>query len=254
MTRSSSAPLFTTPVLAPVAVLHASSVPASKYVARSNDLPQGWHCVLLNLWPDALNGENKSLVATKARPQANLQAKRSDGELLRSLRRRVHGWLGAADVPEEEKPGVGDARRLSYFAAATFATGSPDGWGAPLNAAKDRRPVTAVNRAKRQHKPHGPRRDIYWVLTTDKGHRVLYKATSAVGRAMSSGTAPVPPGWRLCRGIEYGDGTRGTAVKKILRVRADYDADSSVPFAQRLAIETFVTWVKTAIRGQTDGR
>ena len=66
MTRSSSAPLFTTPVLAPVAVLYASSVPASKYVARSNDLPQGWHCVLLNLWPDALNGENKSLVATKA--------------------------------------------------------------------------------------------------------------------------------------------------------------------------------------------
>lgn len=254
MTRSSSAPLFTTPVLAPAAVLYASSVPASKYVARSNDLPQGWHCVLLNLWPDALNGENKSLVATKAKPRANLQAKRSDGELLRSLRRRVHGWLNATDVPAAEMAGVSEMRRKSYSVAAVFATGKPDGWGAPLVAAKDREPVTVKDRARRPHKPHGPRRDIYWVLTTDKGHRVLYKATSAVGRAMSSGTAPVPPGWHLARGVEYGGGVKGAPLKKTLRVRADYDADPSIPLAQRLAIEAFVTWIKNAIRDQTDGR
>lgn len=254
MARSSSAPLFTTPVLAPVAVLYASSVPASKYVTRSNDLPQGWHCVLLNLWPDALNGENKSLVATKAKPRPNPHAKRSDGELLRSLRRRVHGWLNATDVPAAEMAGVSEMRRKSYSVAAVFATGKPDGWGTPLVAAKNREPVTVRDRARRPHKPHGPRRDLYWVLTTDKGHRVLYKAASAVGRAMSSGTAPVPPGWHLARGVEYGDGVKGAPLKKTLRVRADYDADSSVPFAQRLAIETFVAWVKNAIRDQTDGR
>lgn len=253
MTRSSSAPLFTTPVLVPTDVLHASTVPASKYVARSNDLPQGWHCVLLDLWPDAMNGENKSLVATKAKPRANLQAKRSDGELLRSLRRRVHGWLNATDVPVAEMAGVSEMRRKSYSVAAVFATGKPDGWGAPLVAAKDRKPATVKDRARRPRKPHGPRRDLYWTLTTDKGHRVLYKAASAVGRAMSSGTAPVPPGWHLCRGIGHGDGTRGTAVKKILRVRADYDADVSVTLQRRLAIEVFVNWVKNAARNLTDG-
>ena len=254
MTRSSAAVLFATPVLAPTPVLDAMSLPPGTRVAASNDLPTGWTCVLLNLWPDVLEDENRSLIATQAKPRANLQAKRSDGELLRSLRRRVHGWLNATDVPVAEMVGVSEMRRKSYSVAAVFATGKPDDWGAPLVAAKDRKPVTVKDRARRPHKPHGPRRDLYWILTTDKGHRVLYKVASAVGRAMSSGTAPVPPGWRLCRGIERGDGARGTAAKKILRVRADYDADVSVTLQQRLAIEAFVTWVKNAAGNPTSGR
>lgn len=254
MTRSPSARLFATPVLVPAPVLHAAKVPRNKCVSMSNDLPTGWHVVLLNLWPDVLAGENKSLIATMTKPRPNLMANRSDGELLRSIRRRVHGWLNATDVPAANMSDVSAARRSSYSVAATFATGKSDGWGAPLIVAKNRKHAVAQDRVKRPHKPHGPRRDLYWVLTTDKGHRVLYKAASAVGRAMSSGTAPVPPGWRLARGIEYGDSTRGTPVKKILRVRANYDNDSSVSLAQRLAVEAFVTWVKNAARNQTDGR
>lgn len=253
MTRSSAPPLFTTPVLVPAAVLHAAAVPASKRVAASSDLPAGWHAILLNLWPDAMESKNLSLIATNAKARPNLHATRSDGELLRSLRRRVHGWLNATDAPAAEMASVSVARRSSYSVAATFATGKPDGWGAPLIVTKNRKHAVAQGRARRQHKPHGPRRDLYWTLTTDKGHRVLYKAASAVGRAMSSGTAPVPPGWHLTRGAEHGDGSRGSPVKKILRVRADYDADASVTLQQRLAVEVFVTWVKAAAHS-TDRR
>nr|DAP12990.1 MAG TPA: hypothetical protein [Caudoviricetes sp.] len=254
MARSSDAVLFATPVLVPTAVLRVGKVPANKRVAASNDLPPGWHAVLLNLWPDAMEAENHSLIAVLARPRPNLTAKRSDGELLRSIRRRVHGWLHATDVPAAERHSVSEARGASYAAVETFATGKPGGWGAPLTTSGDRKPVPSTAGTTRPHKPHGPRRDIYWVLTTDKGHRVLHKAASAVGRAMSSGSAPVPPGWHLARGVEYGDGSRGSPAKKILRVRADYDADPSIPLAQRLAIEAFVTWIKNAARNPMDGR
>ena len=253
MTRSSDPTLFITPVLAPTEVLHASKVPVGKYVAQSNDMPPGWRVILLPLWPDAMEAGNRSLIATVAKPRPSLTAKRSGGELLRSLRRRVHGWLHATDVPAAERHSVSESRRSSYSVAATFATGKPDGWGAPLIVAKSRKHAVAQAGVKRQHKARGPRRDLYWALTTDKGHRVLYKAASAVGRAMSSGTAPVPPGWRLERGAEYGDGSRGSPVKKTLRVRADYDADASVTLQQRLAIEAFVTWVKAVAR-PTDRR
>lgn len=253
MTRSSDSVLFATHVLVPTAVLRAGKVPASKHVAASNGVPPGWHAVLLNLWPDVLESGNLSLIAVMAKPMANLAAKRSDGELLRSLRRRVHGWLNASDVPAAERHSIREERASSYAAAEAFATGKPGGWGAPLTASSDRE-HTPPARVRRPHKPHGPRRDLYWALTTDKGHRVLYKAASAVGRAMSSGVAPVPPGWRLTRGIEHGDGVRGTPTKKILRVRAGYDTDASVTLQQRLAIEAFVTWVKNVARNPTDGR
>ena len=254
MTRNSDSALFTTPVLAPAAVLHTGNVPAGKCVAPSSDLPPGWHAALLNLWPDTMEKGNRSLIALLAKPRPNPSAKRSDGELLRSLRRRVHGWLNATDVPAAERSSVSEARAASYAAAETFATGKPGGWGAPLTTSGDRKPVPSTTGAKRPHKPHGPRRDLYWVLTTDKEHRVLYKAASAVGRAMSSGTAPVPPGWHLTRGAEHGDGIHCSPIKKILRVRAAYDADPSIPLARRLAIEAFVTWVKNAARNPTDGR
>ena len=253
MTLSSGAVLFATPVLAPATALLAGKVPASKRVAASSDLPPGWCVVLLDLWPDVLEAENRSLIVTLAKPRPNPHAKRSDGELLRSLRRRVHGWLSAPDVPAAESSSVSGARAASYAAAETFATGKPGGWGALLATSSDRKPVLSLAGVKRPHKPHSPRRDLYWTLTTDKGHRVLYKAASAVGRAMSSGTAPVPPGWHLCRGTEYGDGVKGTPVDKTRRVRADYDADLSVSFTQRLAIEAFVTWVKNAARNPTGG-
>lgn len=248
MTRSSGSVLFTTPVLAPGPVLDAMTLPRGTRVAASDDLPTGWACVLLNLWPDVLEGENRSLIATPSKPRPNQHATRSDGELLRTLRRRVHGWLNATDVPAAERHSASETRAASYAAAEVFATGKPGGWGAPLTISGDRKPAPSIAGTRRPHKPHGPRRDLYWTLTTDKGHRVLYKAASAVGRAMSSGTAPVPPGWHLCRGIEYGDGARGAAVKKTLRVRADYDSDPSVPFTQRLAIETLVTWIKAVAR------
>lgn len=251
MTRSSAAILFATPVLAPSAVLDAMTLPHGTRVAASSDLPTGWTCVLLNLWPDVLKDENRSLIATLVKPRPNPNAKRSDGELLRNLRRRVQGWLNGAGLPLDAVASTAELRARLYAEAATFATGSPGGW--PLTVAACQKPaektVKPQQPARRQpHKPHSPRRDLYWVLTTDKGHRVLYKAASAVGRAMSSGTAPVPPGWHLTRGAEHGDGSRGSPVKKILRVRVDYDSDPSVPFTQRLAIETFVTWVKAVAR------
>lgn len=256
MTRGSGAVLFTTPVLAPTSVLDAMSLPHGTRVAASNDLPTGWSCAMLNLWPDVLEDENRSLIAIQAKPRPNPHAKRSDGELLRNLRRRVQGWLNGAGLPQDAVASVVELRSRLYAEAATFATGSPGGWPPPVAAYKEpaKKTVKPKQPAKRQtHKPHGPRRDLYWTLTTDKGHRVLYKAASAVGRAMSSGTAPVPPGWRLRRGIEYGDGARGAPVKKTLRVRADYDADPSVSFTQRLAIEAFVTWIKNAARNPMDG-
>lgn len=253
MTRNSGSVPFATPVLLPAAVLHAGKVPANKRVAASSDLPPGWHVALLNLWPDAMEKGSCPLIATLAKPQPNPSAKRSDGELLRSLRRRVHGWLNASDVPAAERGSVSEERAASYAAAETFATGKPGGWGAPLTTSGVRKPVPSTAGTKRPHKPHGPRRDLYWILTTDKGHRVLYKAASAVGRAMSSGTAPLPPGWRLERSTGYGDGIRGTPTKKILRVRADYDADVSVTLQQRLVIEAFVNWVKEVARS-ADGR
>lgn len=257
MTRSPTPPLLATPVLVPTAVLYASRVPASKYVTRSSDLPTGWHAVLLNLWPGALEDDNKSLIATLAKPRPNLMAKRSDGDLLRALRRRVQGWLNGRGIPRDAVASTAELRARLYAEAATFATGSPDGWPYPVAAYQEPagKTVKPQQPAKRQpHKPHSHRRDLYWVLTTDKGHRVLYKAASAVGRAMSSGAAPVPRGWHLTRGAGRGDGSRSSPVKKILRVRADYDADPSIPLAQRLAIEAFVTWVKNAARNPTSGR
>ena len=257
MTRSPTPPLLATPVLVPASVLYASRVPASKCVTRSSDLPTGWHVVLLNLWPDTLEDGNKSLIATLAKPRPNLMAKRSDGELLRALRRRVQGWLNGRGMPRDAVASVVELRARLYAEASTFATGSPDGWPPTVVAYQKpaKKAVEPKQPAKPQsHKPHSPRRDLYWVLTTDKGHRVLYKAASAVGRAMSSGTAPVPPGWHLTRSAEHGDGSRGSPVKKILRVRADYDADPSIPLVQRLAIEAFVTWVKNAARNPTSGR
>lgn len=256
MTRSSAAILFTTPVLAPTSVLDTMTLPSGTRMAVSSDIPDGWGCVLLNLWPDVLGGGNKSLIATLAKPRPNPHAKRSDGELLRNLRRRVQGWLNCAGLPRDAVASTAELRARLYAEAATFATGSPGGW--PLTVAACQKPagktVKPQQPARRQpHKPHSPRRDLYWTLVTDKGHRVLYKATSAVGRAMSSGTAPVPTGWRLCRGVEYGDGVKWTPVDKIRRVRADYDADPSVTFTQRLSIETFVTWIKNAVRNPTDG-
>lgn len=257
MTRSSAAILFATPVLAPRSVLDTMTLPHGSRVAASSDLPTGWACVLLNLWPDVLKDENRSLIATLAKPRPNPHAKRSDGELLRNLRRRVQGWLNCAGLPRDAVASTAELRARLYAEAATFATGSPGGWPSPVAACQKPAGKTAKPRqpAKRQpHTPRGPRRDTYWVLTTDKGRRVLYKAASAVGRAVSSGTAPVPPGWHLTRGVERGDGSRGSPVKKILRVRADYDADPSIPLAQRLAIEAFVTWVKNAAGNPTSGR
>ena len=256
MTRSSGAVLFTTPVLAPAPVLDTMTLPHGTRVAASSDLPTGWACVLLNLWPDVLKDENRSLIATLAKQRPNPHAKRSDGELLRNLRRRVQGWLNCAGLPRDAVASTAELRARLYAEAATFATGSPGGW--PLTVAACQKPaektVKPQQPARRQpHKPHGPRRDLYWTLTTDKGHRVLYKAASAVGRALSSGTAPVPPGWHLSRGVGCGDGVKGAPVDKIRRVRADYDADPSVSFTRRLAIETFVTWIKNAARNQTDG-
>ena len=256
MTRSSSATLFATPVLAPTPVLAAMSLPPGTRVVTSRDLPEGWSCCLLNLRPDALEANNLSLIATVSKPRPSPHARRSDGELLRRIRRRVHGWLTCRGLPHDAVESTAALRARLYADAAKFATGSPIGWPLPVPAYHETAKRAAKSRqpAKRQsHKPHGPRSDLYWTLTTDKGHRVLYKAASAVGRAMSSGTAPVPPGWHLCRGIEYGDGVRGSAVKKILRVRADYDADASVTLQQRLVIEAFVIWVK-AIARPTDRR
>ena len=257
MTRGSAVVLFATPVLAPRPVLDAMTMPHGARVTASNDLPTDWACVLLNLWPDVLEDENRSLIATLAKPRPNPHAKRSDGELLRNLRRRVQGWLNGAGLPQDAVASTVEMRARLYAEAATFATGSPGGWPPPVVACQKpaKKTVKPQQPAKRQpHKPHGPRRDLYWVLTTDKGHRVLYKAASAVGRAMSSGTAPVPPGWHLARGTEYGDGIRCTPIKKALRVRADYDADASVTLQQRLAIEAFVAWIKNAARNPTDGR
>lgn len=257
MTCSSAAVLFATPVLVPETVLGAVNLPPGARAPASSDLPEGWACALLNLWPDVLDDENRSLIATIAKPRPNPHATRSDGELLRNLRRRVHGWLSGRGLPRDAVKAAAELRARLYAKASTFATGSPDGWSLPVPA-YSKQPGVKVERqraAKRQtHKPHAPRRDLYWVLTTDKGHRVLYKAASAVGRSMSSGTAPVPPGWHLCRGVEYGNGVKGTPVDKIRRVRADYDADPSVSFAQRLAIEAFVTWIKNAARNPMDGR
>lgn len=257
MTRSSGVVLFTTPVLAPVSVLDVMNLPSGTRMAASSDLPDDWGCVLLNLWPDVLEDENKSLIATLAKPRPNPHATRSDGELLRTLRRRVHGWLNATDVPADELDAVSDERARSYAKAGAFATGKPGTWSDPVRFGEKvelkRRRSLSTGTRKRPHKPHGPRRDLYWTLTTDKGHRVLYKAASAVGRAMSSGTAPVPPGWHLCRVVEYGDGVQGAPVDKTRRVRADYDADPSVSFTQRLAIEAFVTWIKNAASNPTDG-
>lgn len=257
MTRSSAAILFATPVLAPRSVLDAMTLPHGARVAATSDMPKGWGCVLLNLWPDVLKDENRSLIATLAKPRPNPHAKRSDGELLRNLRRRVQGWLNGADAPRDAVASTAELRARLYAEAATFATGSPGGW--PLTVVACQKPadktVKPQQPARRQpHKPHSPRRDLYWVLTTDKGHRALYKAVSAVGRAMSSGTAPVPPGWSLNRCAEHGDRIRCSPIKKVLRVRADYDADPSIPLARRLAIEAFVTWVKNAARNPTDGR
>lgn len=257
MTRSSAAVLFAIPVLAPESVLDTMTLPHGTRVATSSDLPTGWACVLLNLWPAVLEDENRSLIATLAKPRPNPHAKRSDGELLRRIRRRVHGWLSGRGLPRVVVDSVATLRARQYAEAATFATGSQGGWPPPVVAYRKLTEKTAKPRqpAKPQsHKPHGPRRDLYWTLTTDKGHRVLYKAASAVGRAMSSGTAPVPQGWHLTRGAEHGDGSRGSPVRKVLRVRADYDADPSIPLAQRLAIEAFVTWIKNAARNPTDGR
>lgn len=257
MTRSSGAVLFTTPVLAPASVLDAMNLPSGTRVPASSDQPEGLACALLNLRPDVLEDENKSLIATLTKPRPNPHATRSDGELLRNLRRRVQGWLNGADLPQDAVASAVELRSRLYAEAATFATGNPCGWPPPV--AVHRGPAKKATGprqpAKRKpHKPHGPRRDLYWVLTTDKGHRVLYKAASAVGRAMSPGTAPVPPGWHLCRGVGHGDGVKGTPVDKMRRVRADYDADPSVPFAQRLAIEAFVTWIKNAARNPMNGR
>lgn len=257
MTRSSAAILFATPVLVPKAVLGTMTLPHGTRVAASSDLPTDWACVLLNLWPDVLKDGNRSLITTLAKPRPNPHAKRSDGELLRNLRRRVQGWLNCAGLPRDAVASTAELRARLYAEAATFATGSPGGWPLTVVACQEpaEKTVKPQQPARRQpHKPHSPRRDLYWVLATDKGHRVLYKAASAVGRAMSSGTAPVPRGWRLACGAEYGDGSRGSPVKKILRVRADYDADPSIPLAQRLAIEAFVTWVKNAARNPTSGR
>lgn len=257
MTRSSAAILFATPVLAPAPVLDTMTLPHGTRVAASIDLPTGWACALLNLWPDVLKDENQSLIATLAKPRPNPRAKRSDGELLRNLRRRVQGWLNCAGLPRDAVASTAELRARLYAEAATFATGSPGGWPPPVVAYQNptQKTVKPQQPAKRQpHKPHSPRRDLYWVLTTDKGHRVLYKAASAVGRAVSSGTAPLPPGWHMERSAEHGDGSRGSPVKKILRVRADYDADPSVPLARRLVIEAFVTWVKNAAGSPTSGR
>ena len=258
MTRSSDTVLFTTPVLAPTPVLDVMNLPSGTRIAASSDLPDGWGCVLLNLWPAVLEDENRSLIATLAKPRPNPHATRSDGELLRTLRRRVHGWLNATDVPADERDAVNDERARSYTKVGTFATGKPGTWSDPVRFDEKtglrRRRSLSTGTRKRPHKPHGPRRDLYWTLTTDKGHRVLYKAASAVGRAMSSGMAPVPPEWHLRSGVGHGDGVKGTPVDKIRRVRADYDADPSVPFVQRLAIEAFVTWIKNAARNPTDGR
>ena len=257
MTRSSDAVLFATPVVAPKPVLDAMTLPHGARVVASSDLPTGWACVLLNLWPDVLEDENQSLIATQAKPRPSPHARRSDGELLRNLRRRVQGWLNGAGLPRDVVASTAELRARLYAEASTFATGSPDGWPHPVAAHQEpaKKAVELKQPAKRQpHKPHGSRRDLYWALTTDKGHRVLYKAASAVGRAMSSGTAPVPPAWHLARGAGHGDGSRGSPVKKILRVRADYDADPSILLAQRLAIEAFVAWVKNAARNPMDGR
>ena len=258
MTRSSGDVLFATPVFAPISVLDAMNLPSGTRVAASSDLPDGWGCVLLNLWPDVLEGENRSLIATLVKPRPNPHATRSDGELLRTLRRRVHGWLNATDVQADESCAVSDERAHSYMKAGAFATGKPGAWPDPVRFGQGvelkRRRSLSTGTRKRPHKPRGPRRDLYWTLTTDKGHRVLYKAASAVGRAMSSGTAPVPPGWHLCRGAGYGDGVRGAPVDKIRRVRADYDADPSVSFTQRLVIEAFVTWIKSVAHNPPDGR
>lgn len=257
MTRSPAAVLFATPVFAPVSVIDTMTLPHGARVAASSDLPTGWACVMLNLWPDVLEDENRSLIATLAKPRPNPHAKRSDGELLRNLRRRVQGWLNCAGLPRDAVASTAELRARLYAEAATFATGSPGGWPLPVAAYREpaEKTVKPQQPARRQpHKPHSPRRDLYWTLTTDKGHRVLYKAASAVGRAMSSGTAPVPPGWHLTRGAEHGDGIRCAPTKKALRVRADYDADPSIPLARRLAIEAFVTWVKNAAGNPTSGR
>lgn len=257
MTRSSGAVLFTTPVLAPISVLDAMNLPSGTRVAASSDLPDGWGCVLLNLWPDVLENGNRSLIATVTKPRPNPHATRSDGELLRNLRRRVHGWLNATDRPADESDAVNDERARSYTRAETFATGKPGTWSDPVHFGErgglKRRRLLSTETRKRPHKSHAQRRDLYWALTTDKGHRVLYKAASAVGRAMSSGTAPVPPGWHLSRGVGCGDGVKGAPVDKIRRVRADYDADPSVSFTQRLAVDAFVIWIKNAVRNPTDG-
>lgn len=102
--------------------------------------------------------------------------------------------------------------------------------------------------------PSGKRRDLYWILYTDRGHCVLYRAASAVGRAMTSGEPPLPGGWHLCLDYEYGDGERVGPVAKTLRVQSDYDSDPSLSPAQRADVESFVAWIKGAVKRPTDGR
>nr|DAV49028.1 MAG TPA: hypothetical protein [Caudoviricetes sp.] len=255
MTSSQDPVLLTTPVFVPTAVLHDSTVPASKYVTASNNLPIGWHAVLLNLWPHTLEGVNRSLIATKAKPCPNPSAKRSDGELLRSLRRRVHGWLNATDVPVGVAKDVAADRAKSYAEASAFATGSADAWGRVIAAGTTKpRPASpgVQDAVRRSHKKHAPRQDVYHVLRTDRGHTVLFKASSTVGRAIDRDKPAIPDGWTLTRVAGRGDGVKGSATTKILRAKADYDRDRNVPLAKRLAIESLVMWIKAASR-QTNG-
>lgn len=255
MPRSSSAVLLTTPVLVPTDVLYESTVPASKYVTASNEFPTGWHATLLDLWPHTLEGDNRSLIAIKAKPRPNPSAKRSDGELLRSLRRRVHGWLNAAGVPAGVAKDVAAARAQSYAEASAFATGSANRWGRPVAAGATKIQPTRVGGAavaRKPHKKHAPRQDVYHVLRTDRGHVLLFKASSTTGRAIGRGRPALPDGWTLTMCVTHGDGIKGSAVAKVLRVKADYDRDRSVPIAQRLAIESLAMWIKAAGR-RTDG-
>lgn len=273
-------------VLAPTPVVDRvrASHPDMKITPGEGPLT-GYAMVVLTLDPRVIEGwANRALLVSEVKaPPKPTSSTVNEGRILQALRLRVSSWLKALELPKVQQPWESIKRLEEYMRVAGVATGSDDGWGLPrafsngdpLGCTSPREALERIKRdvehkptpgelsegaykarpgrkgVSQQHKKHQPRRDIYWVLTTCRGHTLYIRSGSAMSRRLDQGDPPsLPDGWTLVRTVAVSEGKVTRAVSERFRAIArDYEGDFQYPQPQKLrvmAIREFFSAVEKA--------
>lgn len=273
-------------LLAPTPVLRRAKVKyESLPIIDEPGLPEGYSVTVLTL-DNSVAGKwgNKSLLVSeeKALPIPDPGATEGMGNIVQDIRQWTSSFLKATESAKLHRPWDSIKRLEAYMEASRFATGDPDEWPLPRAYANsgslafatprgvlDRirkkmegrltpeelsegvyKPRAGRRDVGQKHKPHSPRRDTYWLLTTCKGHTLYIRQGSAVSNTINQGKLPsIPDDWTLRKTAAIST-TRvtKTVYERFLAIARDYEKDHGCTGVKRQQIAAIRDYLRNLER------